>query len=289
MQNPLNSPPVRPLKRSASVASLPTPPRTHHKRKRAGSKHSRISDQELSATDEDDDEQLIKEAEAEESFWLATNANTASSSSPFSTVKTAAPSLLYRRLQAESQTQTQVLGVPPVSPPPSHRKPPLRAAVAPCTPTPKSSSTVSPPTTPTRASISRDSPDNPFLASPIGSHDEVVVNEADSIPSSQDEKPTMAFVFRGVRRTFPNPYYNTGPNPKSLLAPEDPDFEPEERGVRKLLFGVKPKTKKSGTKTRRVAGGRRAAAASSASRAPGNNDEEAEEAPMKPIKLNLAA
>ncbi|KAJ7364344.1 hypothetical protein DFH08DRAFT_660635, partial [Mycena albidolilacea] len=220
----------RPLKRSASVASLPTPPRTHHKRKRAASKHSRASDDDLSATD-DDDEQLIKEAEAEESFWLATNAAAASGTQP---------PLLYRRLQAQSKTQTQpqtqLHGVPPVSPPPSHRKPPVRA---PCTPTPKSSSsTVSPPATPTRASILRDSPDNPFLASPLGPQDEVVVNESSS-DALQEEKPTMAFVFRGVRRSFPNPYYNpsrTSPNPNSQLPPEHPDFEPEERGVRKLLF-----------------------------------------------------
>ncbi|KAJ7790931.1 hypothetical protein B0H14DRAFT_2625521 [Mycena olivaceomarginata] len=58
--------------RSASVASLPTPPRTHHKRKRGRSKHSRATDEDLTATD-DDDENLIKEAEDEESFWLATN------------------------------------------------------------------------------------------------------------------------------------------------------------------------------------------------------------------------
>ncbi|KAF7374641.1 hypothetical protein MSAN_00349000 [Mycena sanguinolenta] len=287
MQTTLDSPPgppPRPLKRSASVASLPTPPRTHHKRKRGGSKHSRASDEDLSATDEDNVEKLIKEAEDEESFWLATNA--ASSST---TVKNTSPPLLYRRLQAQSQTQTQAIGVPPVSPPPSHRKPP-RAAVVPRTPTPKSS-TVSPPATPTRPLISRDSPNNPFLASPLGSQDEVFINESDSALSSQQEKPTMAFVFRGVRRSFPNPYYNasgSGPNPKSQLPPEHPDFEPDERGK-----------KKSDSKNRRVAEGagrgrqgRRAPAASNASRAtPGKSDDEGEgeAAPMKPLKLNLAA
>lgn len=194
MQTILDSSPVsvpRPLKRSASVASLPTPPRTHHKRKRGRSKHSRASDDDLTATDEDDDEKLIKEAEDEESFWLATNPASTST-----IVKNTSAPLLYRRLQAQSQTQAH--GVPPVSPPPSHRKAPVKVVVAPHTPTPKSSSTVSPPATPTQsngaASISRDSPDNPFLASPLGSQDEVVVNEADSVPRSQEEKPTMAFV-----------------------------------------------------------------------------------------------
>ncbi|KAJ7261740.1 hypothetical protein B0H12DRAFT_1105486 [Mycena haematopus] len=295
MQTTLDSPPVppRPLKRSASVASLPTPPRTHHKRKRDGSRHSRVSDEDLSATDDDNDEKLIKEAEAEESFWLATNA--ASSSI---TVKNASPPLLYRRLQAQSQTQ--VLGVPPVSPPPSHRKPPIKAAVVPRTPTPKSASTVSPPATPTRPSISRDSPENPFLASPLGSQDEAFVKEVDS---TQEEKPTMAFVFRGVRRSFPNPYYSassSGPNPNSQLPPEHPDFEPDERGVRKLLFGVRPKStvpKKSGNKSRRVADGagrgrqgRRPAAASSASKATqAKADDEGEETTAKRMKLDPAA
>ncbi|KAJ7762002.1 hypothetical protein DFH07DRAFT_957009 [Mycena maculata] len=300
--SPVSIPPVpRLLKRSASVASLPTPPRTHHKRKRAGSKHSHASDEDLTATEDDDDKKLIKEAEDEESFWL--NAN------PASTSTNAPPPLLYRRLQAQSQTQAH--GVPPVSPPPSHRKLPAKAAVVPRTPTPQSS-TVSPPSTPppTRRNgavpLPRDSPDNPFLASPLGSQDEVVVNESECVPSLQDEKPTMAFVFRGVRRSFPNPYYNgsssTDPNPNSQLPPEHPDFEPEERGVRKLLFGVARKTsapKKSGTKSkgrrgveatgRGRQGRRNATSASAANQAPVKSDEEPEEKATQPMKLNLAA
>ncbi|KAJ7832535.1 hypothetical protein B0H14DRAFT_2591986 [Mycena olivaceomarginata] len=73
--------------------------------------------------------------------------------------------------------------------------------------------------------------------------------------------PDLHDFSRGVRRSFPNPYYNvswTGPNPNSQLPLEHPDFEPEERGVRKLLFGVSRKNgapKKSGRKSRRVAEG----------------------------------
>ncbi|KAJ7808926.1 hypothetical protein B0H14DRAFT_3881199 [Mycena olivaceomarginata] len=236
----LDSSPVsvpRPLKRSASVACLPTPSRTQHKRKRGGSKHSRDSDEDLTATDDDDDDddaKLIKEAEDEESFWLSTNA-------PSTTAKNApAPPLLYRRLLAQSQSQTQLHGVSPASPPPSHRKPPAETAVVPRTPTAKSTGTVSPPSTPLprcngAASISRDSPENPFLVSPLSSQDEAI---SDSVPSSQEEKQTMAFVFRGVRRSLPNPHYNASINPNSQLPPEHPDFEPDERGVRKLLFAV---------------------------------------------------
>ncbi|KAJ7745751.1 hypothetical protein B0H16DRAFT_1558094 [Mycena metata] len=307
--SPVSLPPVpRPLKRSASVASLPTPPRTHHKRKRAGSKHSSRapSDEELSATDDDNDEQLIKEAEDEESFWLATN--------PASTTaaKNNAPSLLYRRLQAQAEgSQTQTQGVPPVSPPPSHRKPPVKTTLIPRTPTPKSPSTVSPPSTPPASTrrtgngvptLLRDSPDNPFLSSPLGPQDEVIVNDSDAVLGPQEEKPTMAFVFRGVRRSFPNPYYNTsptGPNPNSQLPPEHPDFEPEERGVRKLLFGVARKggaTKNksasmTANRSRRVADGtarkrRDANPRSPSAKSAGRSDEE--ETAM-PTTLNFAA
>ncbi|KAJ7913136.1 hypothetical protein B0H13DRAFT_1874199 [Mycena leptocephala] len=231
--------PPRPLKRSASVSSLPTPPRTHHKRKRAGSKCSRSNDADLTAINDD----------------------------------------------------------PPVSPLPSHCGPVISAAATPVprTPTPKSSSTWCNGGAP---SISRDSPDNPFLASPLGSQDEVVVN---SVPSSQEEKPTTTFVLaplhsRGVHRTFPNPYYNASssvPNPNSQLLPEHPDFEPDERSVKKLLFCVRPKNgmlQRSGSKNRRVAEGgmgRGRFPPRPRRRVPGSSDEEAEIVATRPMKLNL--
>lgn len=107
---------------------------------------------------------------------------------------------------------------------------------------------------------------------------------------------------RGVRRSFPNPYYNpsssSGPNPNSQLPPEHPDFEPEERGVRKLLFGVGRRStvpKKSGNKSRREVpsrgrqGRKTAASAKNVNRTPGESDGEAEEKSLKPMKLNFAA
>ncbi|KAK7000680.1 hypothetical protein R3P38DRAFT_3614972 [Favolaschia claudopus] len=224
----LDSSPVslpRPLKRSASVASLPTPPPTRHKRKRGGSKHSSraSSDEDLTSTDDDDDdaethEKLIKEAEEEESFWLSTN--NAPQQSPSAAKSASSAPLLYRRLQT-----AQV--VEPVSPPPSHRKPPARTAAlaVPRTPTPKSASA-----TPKPGDALRDS------------------NASDDASTLQEEKPTIVFVFRDVRRSFPNPYYDPSaaaptPTPNSQLPPEHPDFEPDERSVRKLLFGVKRNTK----------------------------------------------
>ncbi|KAJ7467301.1 hypothetical protein B0H11DRAFT_2197394 [Mycena galericulata] len=237
----------RPLKRSASVASLPTPPRTPHKRKRTRSKHILNIDDQLTATG-DDDEKLIKEAEDDESFWLTTNPTS-------TTFQHASPPLLHRQSQTEGKTQ--VLGVAPLPPLllASHRKPHRQATAK------STSSTVSPPSTPKRYNgalpFSRDSPDNPFLSSPLGSQYEVVVNESEPLPNSQEEKPTMAFVFRGVRLSFPNPYYSATSscrNPNSDLPPEHPDFEPEEHGVRKLLFGARSKNGVAKTQRNRRAG-----------------------------------
>ncbi|KAJ7814602.1 hypothetical protein B0H14DRAFT_2603999 [Mycena olivaceomarginata] len=280
MQSTLDLPIPRPLKRSASVASLPTPPRTHHKRKTR-----RVQTQSRERRRPQCHRRrrrttyqggrgrgiLLARDESSRRVGHAAPAPLPPSSGPKQKSDSAA--------DAAARRTTRVAA-------PVASEPPVRA---PCTPTPKSSSsTVSPPATPTRASVLRDSPDNPFLASPLGPQDELVVNESSS-DALQEEKPTMRF--RGVRRSFPNPYYNpsrTSPNPNAQLPPEHPDFEPEERGVRKLLFGVRKSAagaaaapKRTGTKTgRRVAQaavrGRRAAV--SASRKT-RSDEEAGDVP----------
>ncbi|KAJ6617340.1 hypothetical protein B0H10DRAFT_1948418 [Mycena sp. CBHHK59/15] len=93
----------------------------------------------------------------------------------------------------------------------------------------------------TALSTSRDSPHNPFLISSSGSCEEVAVKECDIVPSFQEEKPTMLVVFRGIRYSMPNPYYNmpSAINPNSLLPVEHPDYEWDECVVpRRLLFGV---------------------------------------------------
>ncbi|KAJ7712465.1 hypothetical protein B0H14DRAFT_2645244 [Mycena olivaceomarginata] len=84
------------LERSASLASLLTPPST---RNLGGFKLSCDSDEGLDGTNED----------AEESFFLAAD-------SACTTPESEALPFLYRRLQAQSQAQ--VHGLPPVSPPP---------------------------------------------------------------------------------------------------------------------------------------------------------------------------
>ncbi|KAJ7074384.1 hypothetical protein C8F01DRAFT_1361044 [Mycena amicta] len=171
---------------------LPTPPRTAHKRKRASRGFTDDSDDDNSNAESK--AKRVRDAQAEESFWLSNHLNAS-----------------------------------PLSPPPSHRKlQRRRTASPPHTPTPPPKRT---------KLLPRDSPDNPFLASPIGPKDDIVVT---SDPVSREEKPTMAFVFRGVRRSFPNPYYGKAPNPHSELPPEHPDYEPDDSAFPpKLLFGSK--------------------------------------------------
>ncbi|KAJ7889642.1 hypothetical protein B0H13DRAFT_2341468 [Mycena leptocephala] len=99
----------------------------------------------------------------------------------------------------------------------------------------------SPPSTPPRRTsefqITRDSPNNPFLGSPLSSAEEVVLKECGSLRRSPpEEQPTMVFVFRGRRRRFPNPYYNTAGTKRLSLSPEDSEFEPENSIVPKLLW-----------------------------------------------------
>ncbi|KAF7304635.1 hypothetical protein MKEN_01177400 [Mycena kentingensis (nom. inval.)] len=205
------------LKRSASAASLPTPPPTTHKRKRSSSPAR--SDGDIGSDDEDIGlEERVRRAEAEEHFWLSHN--NASSSPP----------LVYKLLPVTL----------PASPPPSPLKQTLRSPY-----TPTRSAAPSPPATPPppkRAKhnlIPTDSPHNPFLASPLGPKDEIVATTSRVI---REERPTMEYVFRGVRRSFPNPYYGKPVPPNSLLPPEHPDYEHDEQHIPKLVFGLKQDT-----------------------------------------------
>ena len=215
--SPVALPPIpRPLKRSASTASLPTPPRTHRKCARGKSKGScdSGSDDSEDVVLASDDEVLgerhkkrrMGEAKRldEDAFWLGDPAagleaeakNQQQSGSKSGTTVTAGPSqatpLLYRRRQPQ-------VDVAPVSPPPSHRRPAVATPKAFVTRKP---ATDSPPETPkTRSSIRRalrDSPDNPFLATP----EKLVEDTPSSSDSSANpsphgplhEKPTIAYV-----------------------------------------------------------------------------------------------
>lgn len=221
----LTLPPIpRPLKRSASTASLPTPPRTHRKHTRGksrGSCSSGESDEDAVLTSDDEllgekhKKRRTGEAKQvdEEAFWLSGPAAAAAAGPVKPEIQNQQPNfksnnattivgsskaapLLYRR------KQTQV-DVAPVSPPPSRRRPAVATPKALVTRKPEPLiATDSPPVTPkTRSStrlVLRDSPDNPFLATPK--------NHVEDTPSSSDssanpsphvplqERPTIAYV-----------------------------------------------------------------------------------------------
>ncbi|KAG6914656.1 hypothetical protein DXG01_016099 [Tephrocybe rancida] len=255
--SPVALPPVpRPLKRSASVASLPTPPRTHHKRKHA-SRSARSDDSDIdtdrgqsSASEEEEEEEekghkckkqrtsTSKNVDAdEEAFWLNKSDGDASVVAPS---KKLPSGLVYRRRLAAAAASTSSVGSAPVSPPPSNRKP-VVATVAPVTPEPPRRSKRGPPM--------RDSPNNPFLVSPAS----IAEDSASPTPSLSPhtpqhfERPTVTYVFRGVRGTFPNPLYDhergrpRSPSARSQLPIEHPDFSPDPHCAPKLLFPAAPR------------------------------------------------
>ncbi|KAF8066866.1 hypothetical protein FPV67DRAFT_1670339 [Lyophyllum atratum] len=249
--SPVALPPLpRPLKRSASTASLPTPPRTHHKRKHASgrSAYDTDTDRESSASEDEEDadapSQKHKKRKTatgaaadseEEAFWLSKSDGDAPAPTSIHKDPSLAPALLYRRRLAGAASTSSV-GSAPVSPPPSNRKT-AAAAVA------------SPPVTPRPKRIfpMRDSPNNPFLVSPSSAA--VADDSASPSPSPNlsphtpvKERPTVTYVFRGVRGTFPNPLYDhergrpQSPSSRSKLPAEHPDFSPGAHCPPKMLF-----------------------------------------------------
>lgn len=169
--SPVALPPIpRPLKRSASTASLPTPPRSYRRLARGKSRGSCDSDSDENVVSESDDESLRKkhkkrriedETLDEDEFWHG---------KPAATVTTPEAK---KSPASKSNTLTTTVG-----------------------------STVSPPVTPkTRSSTKhavRDSPDNPFLATPENHNDDTPSHsESSANPSPHEplqERPTIAYV-----------------------------------------------------------------------------------------------
>lgn len=211
------------LKRTASVASLPTPPRTQRRRQRKGRVSDGSSEEELPVLEK---KLRLSRVEDQEAFWLGKKSEKAASSSSSwsSDEEDGVPAILQRRKDRDAASDY-------ASPPPSNRKVSRNVR----TPHPKTSLPI------------RDSPNNPFLDSPpaSGSGGSVAVESDEDDGGDGGDigtHPTITYVHRGVRRTFPNPYHDptTGlprpPNPNSLLPPEHPDYEPDLRCVRKVLF-----------------------------------------------------
>lgn len=118
-----------------------------------------------------------------------------------------------------------------------------------------------PPVTPkTRSSTRRalrDSPDNPFLATPENHVEGTSGSSSSANPSPHapfQERPTIAYVFRGVRRECKNPLYNHAedrpfsPPLESKLPVDHPDYSPDIHCIPKRLFvDARPKRKKPAT------------------------------------------
>lgn len=195
--SPVVIPSVRPLKRSASTASLPTPPRTHHKRK-SRSKGRQDSDTESNDSQESDGEQETdrvvlgrkkrrtsvtlkgqdEEEEDENAFWTGRSKKAASTdASPAEDSDVSPTALLEYRMKA------------PVSPPPStrrrqrHTEPPITPESA------GSSSRVL--TRAGRRQALRDSPENPFLDD---SPPSAAGSPTPRTPTQHEEKPLVTYV-----------------------------------------------------------------------------------------------
>ncbi|KAI5121438.1 hypothetical protein M0805_006199 [Coniferiporia weirii] len=268
------SSPKRSLKRSASTASLLTPPRTINRAgKKAGRRtksRSRVSERETDheATDSDTEigtgggrrldfghkkrrlgdlderlEALIESIDGEDSenpFWVG----------PSKTAEPADEERKGERARSASPPLVHFRGKAPVSPPPSHRQKPAVADVVdvveqpplPSTPKGKQRKEYSP---------VRDSPNNPFLDddSPVSIAGDPVEPRT---PTAQAEKPTIAYVFRGVRATFANPMFNLPPDvhERSLLPVEHPDYSPDPACPPKLLFADARKRRAPSSPTR---------------------------------------
>ncbi|KIM38027.1 hypothetical protein M413DRAFT_448069 [Hebeloma cylindrosporum] len=287
----------RPLKRSASTASLPTPPRTHRRYARGRSRGSCDSDSDENvalSSDEEEEESRNKKrrmgekttaADAnEEAFWLGdSDAGVASSSSTTKNDTSSKAPLLYRRLQAQAQ-----MDVAPVSPPPSHRK----AAMV----TPQRDVAVSPPSTPrTRSATKRalfDSPNNPFVGTPqkvADDSDTASPSASSANPSPRtpkaSEKPTITYVLR----VYQNPLFNHAENrpfsppPASKLPLDHPDYSPALNCAPKLLF---PEARRGKGRGKKPAGAAPAARGKKRARSPSVVGDDADEE-IRPIKLNF--
>lgn len=223
-----SSPISRPPKRSASTASLPTPPRTNRRRK-----NGKLRSLKAAAVQEEEEEEegggaassdeegegagqgkykkrrissIAEEKEDEDAFWMAGASASNKGKSKESEVDTdsdsdseTTTSFLSRRVQRSS-----TMGSAPVSPPPSHRR--LPGAKIATTPMMKllpviaedpSPSGTSPPETPksSKTHTIRDSPSNPFLASPLDLGDTASSSASPKTPKeSHKERPTITYV-----------------------------------------------------------------------------------------------
>ncbi|EJD54767.1 hypothetical protein AURDEDRAFT_110259 [Auricularia subglabra TFB-10046 SS5] len=244
--SPQPAPVRRPLKRSASTASLPTPPYYAERRKRrSASQHD--SDSDSDDVDElDSDQDVVERTEEDKHLTskrlglLGLSAAPPSHKRPkLSKDKTTTDSAPAEDKDAEATTAAgPSKAAAPISPPRSKRQ--TRSAT-------KAAEVVVPRTPPPRAAKSkavnarrpiRGSPGNPFI------DDGRKVERPPPRRESEEfeEKPTVEYVFRGVKATFDNPLYGLSPSvrARARLPIDDPEFSPDPAvPPRRLLFTKK--------------------------------------------------
>ncbi|KZV99570.1 hypothetical protein EXIGLDRAFT_762449 [Exidia glandulosa HHB12029] len=247
--SPQPAPPARrPLKRSASTASLPTPPYSREKRKRRASHHDSDSDEDdpnqlLDDADDDDnvseptEEDRLLTAKAERLGLLASSKTRPSAPPREPAVKKRArldddASQATKDIKAEPEQPAAA----PLSPPRSRRQTtaPKIAAVIPRTPPPRRAKKATSKPVPVRGS-----PDNPFVDDgPRGGGSKDTRPPPRRASEEYEEKPTVTYVFRGVKATFDNPLYNQSPSArvKASLPIEDPEFSPDPAVPPRRLF-----------------------------------------------------
>ncbi|KAI0646142.1 hypothetical protein C8Q79DRAFT_926176 [Trametes meyenii] len=198
----------------------------------------------------------LSEAKTEDAFWLGDGAqafygrpaadSSASQSRP-KVIKNRAPT------RARSRTRSPSSSPPPAphllrrghtglfSPPPSRRAPAVVPRPATPPPEPKPSKQKG------KGLPERDSPNNPFLADDSPGSvppSEIFTSPEPHTPKKQAEKPTVTYVFRGVRTVLANPHYRSPEaaaevaeaEARARLPAEHPDFSPSEACAPTLLF-----------------------------------------------------
>ncbi|KIM24187.1 hypothetical protein M408DRAFT_331936 [Serendipita vermifera MAFF 305830] len=243
---PRSPAPRRSLKRTASVASLPTPPRSARSKKRARKDISDEEKEELedsSSAGESSTKPLARvlfkpkgvasktkvpakrtdEETAEDVFW---DGPLLTKESP-KAKKTKAPSTIGSAPVSPPHSSSKQVGPRFQTPPPLKDRPASRAV----------SSGGGPPLVVPEDEDGplRDSPNNLFLVSSKAAHSPVpVADEAEEF----EEPPTVSYVFRGKRQDFPNPLYNLPAevHERSKLPLEHPDFSPSPSIKPKRLF-----------------------------------------------------
>ncbi|KAI1796935.1 hypothetical protein LXA43DRAFT_878817 [Ganoderma leucocontextum] len=193
----------------------------------------------------------LSQARAEEMFWMGKDAGGSSKAAgpsggkpPHRVIKNRAST------RARSRTRSPSSSPPPaphllrrghsglLSPPPSRRAPVVVPRPATPPPEPKLTKEKG------KALPERDSPNNPFLAD--DSPASVPASDGQSspepkTPQKRAEKPTLTYVFRGVKMLVSNPHYASEDaaaeiEARSQLPVTHPDFSPSDAIAPKLLF-----------------------------------------------------